>query len=140
DLPRTPGIRTPGMSSHARDEPSSANPADPSPRVPSPRVPPAPLAVCALDGWNLPVLRRAIADAAWGARATGLAALLPRHRRALDQTAERLEEAIAGSLTADPALLACSLRSALDSLGELVGRIAPDDIIGRIFAAFCIGK
>ena len=42
--------------------------------------------------------------------------------------------------TPDPAPLAATLRGALDALGELTGRISPDDIIGRIFATFCIGK
>jgi tRNA modification GTPase len=104
-----------------------------------------PLAICALDGWNLPALRRAIADAAWGSRAAGLAALLPRHRRALTDAATQLREAralIAPAARAlpDPALTASALRAALDVLGELVGRISPDDVIGRVFATFCVGK
>jgi tRNA modification GTPase len=32
------------------------------------------------------------------------------------------------------------LRHALDALGELVGHISPDDVIGRVFATFCVGK
>lgn len=110
------------------------------------KVPPdAGIAVCALDGWNLGTLRRAIADAAWGARTSGLAAILPRHRRALSETGVQLREALAtfspqARTLSDPALTASALRSALDSLGELVGRISPDDVIGRVFATFCIGK
>jgi tRNA modification GTPase len=105
----------------------------------------APLAICALDGYNLPALRRAIADAATGARSGSLASLLPRHRRALDETVARLAEARAaipaGSRSlSDPALVASALRGALDALGELTGRMSPDDVIGRIFATFCIGK
>jgi tRNA modification GTPase len=103
------------------------------------------LAVCALDGWNLPTLRRAIADAAWGAARTGPGALLARHRRALVEARAALTEArdaaaADGRALRDPALVASSLRSALDALGELVGRISPDDVIGRIFATFCVGK
>jgi len=37
-------------------------------------------------------------------------------------------------------LIAASLRAALDELCALSGEIAPDDILGRIFANFCIGK
>jgi tRNA modification GTPase len=103
--------------------------------------------VCALDGWNLGPLRRAIADAAWSRTGGGVASLLPRHRRALVQAASRLADAIsltepdasAGRLRS-PELVAGALREALDALGELVGRIAPDDVIGRIFATFCVGK
>jgi tRNA modification GTPase len=32
------------------------------------------------------------------------------------------------------------MRLALDALAELTGQISPDDIIGRVFATFCIGK
>jgi len=103
------------------------------------------VAVCALDRWNLPVLRRAIAEHSGASRAAGLAALLPRHRRALAQVRDRLRHAAAtvnpGSpRLGDPELTAAAIREALDSLGELVGRISPDDVIGRIFATFCVGK
>ncbi|MBC7834335.1 MAG: 50S ribosome-binding GTPase, partial [Phycisphaerales bacterium] len=122
-------------------------------RSPCDRSPIADLDVCALDGWNLGALTGAIADAASGlydrgrgADTTGAPAsrLLPRHRRALaaalvplDQTA-RLTHA--GSAFASAELIAGSLRAALDALAELTGRVSPDDIVGRIFATFCIGK
>ncbi|MFM9995341.1 MAG: tRNA modification GTPase [Phycisphaerales bacterium] len=101
------------------------------------------IAVCALDGWNLGVLRRAIADAAWTPGEADLGAILPRHRRALSATIVRITAAatpVDGVRIADPAAVADSLRGALDAIGELVGRISPDDIIGRIFATFCVGK
>jgi tRNA U34 5-carboxymethylaminomethyl modifying GTPase MnmE/TrmE len=31
-------------------------------------------------------------------------------------------------------------REALDALGGVVGMVSPDDLLGRIFSAFCIGK
>lgn len=122
------------------------------------------IAVCALDGWNLSSLRRAIADQAFSHRAAGLAALLPRHRRALQLAAEGLADALelvtpgdagvsrsgagvsrsgAGVSPAHlshPELIAAALRASLDALDELVGRISPDEILGRIFSSFCIGK
>src|SRR5262245_10218208 len=72
------------------------------------------LAVCALDGWNLPVLRRAIADAAGGSRLAGLAALLPRHRLALSATSDALATATAAigkdeSGLSDPEVVADAL-------------------------------
>jgi tRNA modification GTPase len=103
------------------------------------------IAVCSLDGWNLSILRRAIVDAAAGAGSTHVASLLPRHRRELLQARAGLAEAIEAinpdaAALADTEIVAGSLRSALDALGELAGRISPDDVIGRIFATFCVGK
>lgn len=48
----------------------------------------------------------------------------------------RLELAASGS----GELLAEDLREAADALGEITGRISPDDLLGRIFSSFCIGK
>jgi tRNA modification GTPase len=39
-----------------------------------------------------------------------------------------------------PEFLAIELRSALDSLGEITGEVTTEDILGRIFNKFCIGK
>ena len=105
------------------------------------------LRVCALDGFNMGPLRRAIADAA--TRSTGAdarASVLPRHRRALDEAHTHIAHAIAllehesGELIASPELTASALRAALDAMGEVAGAISPDDVLGRIFSSFCIGK
>jgi tRNA modification GTPase len=113
------------------------------------------LNVCAIDGWNLGPLKRALADAALDraanvhARSTSNAArLLPRHRGTLGTALAYLEAAratlgehpAAAHALTHPELTAGALRSALDALGELIGDISPDDIIGRIFATFCVGK
>ena len=37
-------------------------------------------------------------------------------------------------------LAAEALRVAHDTLGEITGRVAPDDLLGHIFSSFCIGK
>ncbi len=39
-----------------------------------------------------------------------------------------------------PEILAVELRSALDIIGQITGRVSRDDILGRIFSHFCIGK
>jgi tRNA modification GTPase len=119
------------------------------------------IGVCALDGWNLGALRRAIADAILADRGqgplgasendSGLAAMIPRHRRMLSMALRHLHvarRAISPDAAAienlhalpSPELVAAELRLALDALGELIGRMSPDDIIGRVFATFCIGK
>jgi tRNA modification GTPase len=50
------------------------------------------------------------------------------HLRAATESLGRLE------------LVAEELRLAHDALGEVIGRIAPDDLLGEIFSRFCIGK
>jgi tRNA modification GTPase len=37
-------------------------------------------------------------------------------------------------------LLAEELRLSQDALGEITGAVSSDDLLGRIFADFCIGK
>ena len=37
-------------------------------------------------------------------------------------------------------LVAIDLRSAVDSIGEITGEVATDDILDLVFAEFCIGK
>ncbi len=37
-------------------------------------------------------------------------------------------------------LVAQELKMAQDALGEIVGRVTTDDLLGEIFASFCIGK
>ena len=37
-------------------------------------------------------------------------------------------------------LAAEALRQAHDLLGEITGRVSPDELLGHIFATFCIGK
>ena len=101
------------------------------------------IAVCAIDGWNLEILRHAIAREAWKAPETS-APLVPRHRRALGRThlaiREALSEIDAGSRLANPEMVAGWLRLATDAMGELLGRMSPDEVLGRIFASFCVGK
>jgi tRNA modification GTPase len=101
--------------------------------------------VCALDGWNLDTLRRALADVTGGSISEGVASLLPRHRRTLAVARASLESAWGSfdpeaAVLAAPEVVAGHLRHALDALGELVGHISPDDVIGRVFATFCVGK
>jgi tRNA modification GTPase len=37
-------------------------------------------------------------------------------------------------------LLAEDLRQAQNELSEITGKFTPDDLLGRIFSSFCIGK
>jgi tRNA modification GTPase len=63
-----------------------------------------------------------------------------RHVEALRRAAADLAQARA-ELDQDTLELAAeALRQVHDALGEITGRIAPDDLLGHIFSAFCIGK
>ena len=55
----------------------------------------------------------------------------------LAEAADAIDAAIAVHA---PELVAANLRTALDRLGEVSGAIPPDDVLGRLFAGFCIGK
>ncbi|MEE4638244.1 MAG: tRNA uridine-5-carboxymethylaminomethyl(34) synthesis GTPase MnmE [Wenzhouxiangella sp.] len=48
----------------------------------------------------------------------------------------RTELAVSGS----GELLAEDLRAAAEALGEITGRVSADELLGRIFSSFCIGK
>lgn len=59
---------------------------------------------------------------------------LDRAKAAMRQGEDQLHGYGAGELLAE------DLRAAQDALGEITGVITPDDLLGRIFSSFCIGK
>jgi tRNA modification GTPase len=64
-----------------------------------------------------------------------------RHLEALDSTRKHLESAWQQlSAGVAPELVAEDLRLAHVSLGEITGEFTADDLLGRIFSSFCIGK
>jgi tRNA modification GTPase len=63
-----------------------------------------------------------------------------RHVEALRHAADALAEAQAEVARESLELAAEALRAAHDGLGEITGRMAPDDLLGHIFSSFCIGK
>jgi len=97
----------------------------------------AEVAVCSLTGAGLDQLRGLIASAARGAGDHGAAAAVARHAHALARAVAALESVDAGGA---PELAAHHLRAALDALGEVSGAVPPDEVIGRVFASFCVGK
>ncbi len=108
------------------------------------------ITICAPIGQGLAELRRAIA-AELADRSVSLSgdalALQPRHESALRQALDHLS-ATRSLLSAQldfaaisqVELVADALRGALDELAGLGGRISPDQVIGRVFATFCVGK
>lgn len=64
-----------------------------------------------------------------------------RHREALDAACARLVAAAAAARRGEsPDLIASDARRAMDSLGEIVGAVSTEDLLGAIFARFCVGK
>jgi len=63
-----------------------------------------------------------------------------RHLDALDQASQAVQRAIRHAQDGYAELIAEELRLAGESLGEIVGKISSDELLGRIFSEFCIGK
>src|SRR5690606_18134618 len=64
-----------------------------------------------------------------------------RHLEALLQAQQHLEHGRAQlTLMGAGELLAEDLRHAQQALGEITGAFSSDDLLGRIFSSFCIGK
>lgn len=102
------------------------------------------LSVCALDGWGLSLLKDRIAREVVGVGNSG-AVVVQRHRDVLARVGESIARARtavdpAARSLAQPELIASHLHAAIDAVGELTGRIERDEVIGRVFARFCVGK
>ncbi len=145
------------------DEPARASPGDrellvrtksdlaSTPGPPgSPGPPTTGVAVSAVTGAGITTLLDAIAGRLAN-RAVSLAAdalaLEPRHEAALRGAQYNLDDAIElvhpvrdQRQLPQPELVAAALRLALDDLATLAGNVTPDDVLGRIFATFCVGK
>jgi len=63
-----------------------------------------------------------------------------RHIEALNKGQEFVESAIEQLQVQAGELVAEDLRQAQNSLGEITGQFSSDDLLGRIFSSFCIGK
>jgi tRNA modification GTPase len=103
------------------------------------------LAVSAVTGQGLDTLRRAAGERLFGARIQ-LADLEPALTRA--RHAESLRRALAALAGARPhlgsggdaVLAAHHVREAVSALDELIGTVDVEEVLGRIFATFCVGK
>ena len=94
----------------------------------------------AKSGEGVDALRRRIRDLA-GYDGEGAFTARRRHTRALRKAADHfdagrraLEEQKAGELLAE------ELRLSQQALGAITGAVSADDLLGKIFSAFCIGK
>ena len=103
------------------------------------------LAVSAVTGQGLGELRRSAAERVFGERLT-FADLEPgltraRHRTALTRASEALMEALPHLAPPGDAVLAAHhVREATTALDELLGAVDVEEVLGKIFAGFCVGK
>lgn len=96
----------------------------------------------ARTGNGVEVLRQHLKDSmGFAATAEGGFLARRRHLQALDNAAEHLNNGLT-QLTVFHAgeLLAEELRLAQESLSEITGIFTADDLLGKIFGSFCIGK
>ena len=100
------------------------------------------LAVSARTGEGLPALREHLKSCmGFESAEEGLVSARARHVEALqraEQHAERAFEQLTSSRAGE--LVAEELRLAQGALGEITGEFHSDDLLGRIFGSFCIGK
>ncbi|MBW2538432.1 MAG: 50S ribosome-binding GTPase, partial [Deltaproteobacteria bacterium] len=98
----------------------------------------------ALYNWGLEELKDLIAKISIGGEDLNTRnAIIPnlRHKLALDrslQAAVAGVEGIDGGLPAE--LIAIDFQEAIESLGEIIGTTAREDVLDQIFSRFCIGK
>jgi tRNA modification GTPase len=106
--------------------------------VPGFLAPMGSVAVSAKTGEGLDLLRAAILRAAgWSSAGESVFLARERHLRALERARLHLE---AASGQTQWEFFAEELRLAQVALGSITGEFGADDLLGEIFARFCIGK
>jgi len=101
--------------------------------------------VSIVTGKGLPDLRRQLAQVAF-AHLLAVGDVEPvvtraRHRAALERAVVELDGFWGARDTGvDAAAAATHLRAAVAALDDLIGAVTPEDVLDRVFAAFCVGK
>lgn len=104
-----------------------------------------PIFLSALTGQGLEklketLLQRLVGNQSQAARASVMITT-QRHYDALQNAAQALLDALQTIAThSPPELIAIDLRAALGALNDIIGITSTEDILGRIFSRFCIGK
>ena len=101
------------------------------------------LLISAKTGAGISELKQKILElVGWGGSQEGAIVARRRHLDCLDRASDHLEKsqkfAADGNISLD--LFAEELRLAQDHLGQITGKLLPDDLLGKIFSQFCIGK
>jgi tRNA modification GTPase len=97
--------------------------------------------VSAVSGAGLKELEARLVQSQTIAGEAGGFSARQRHIQALQQTKDLLGRAADGfNQRMGPELIAEDCLLANQTLGEIVGQLTPDDLLGEIFSSFCIGK
>jgi tRNA modification GTPase len=101
------------------------------------------LLISAKTGDGIELLKQKILESVgWGGTQEGAILARRRHLDCLDRAATHLDKsqqfAADGNISLE--LFAEELRLAQDQLGHITGKLLPDDLLGKIFSQFCIGK
>lgn len=107
---------------------------------PTGRLAPGVVRMCALSGEGVDALAAEIKHAAGYRAGEGVFTARARHLEALAAADDALAAASERLANNQGELVAEDLREAHDHLGAIVGRVSADDLLGEIFASFCIGK
>jgi len=83
---------------------------------------------------------RSIASAGAGEQVEGEFSARTRHVDAIERAQDHARQADGELAHEHLELAAEELRLAHDALGEITGQMSADDLLGRIFSSFCIGK
>jgi tRNA modification GTPase len=101
----------------------------------------AEIAICTLDGRGLDALRKHLKECmGYQTAGEGTFSARRRHHEAINRAAAHLEAARAQLNLQRGELAAEELRHAQLALDEITGKFTSDDLLGRIFSSFCIGK
>ncbi len=104
--------------------------------------------ISALSGEGIDRLRSVLEDRLGGCTSTSLGQAVlvsERQRAAMDEASAALDRGMdlcrSARETIDCAeVLAFEIRYALDALGTVTGAVTTEDLLGQVFAKFCIGK
>lgn len=97
------------------------------------------ISISVLTGRGMEKLRDKLSDLAFATSSADHLALTARHITLLSAAANSLELALT-QMPAGHEVCALALTEALGSLSAISGQVTPDDILGKVFATFCIGK
>lgn len=103
---------------------------------------PAEMSISVKSGAGLPELKRFLVGV-MGFQAAGEAPFIARrrHLQAIDEASTHFNNALSAIRAhRSGELIAEDLRLAQQRLGEITGEFTSDDLLGRIFSQFCIGK
>jgi tRNA modification GTPase len=96
------------------------------------------MGVSARTGEGMGALREALDRVAFGQDGAGAGvALNARHLKLIEEARAALRRC---GEAGGAEVVAMELREALDALGGVVGSVSVEDVLGRIFSRFCIGK